>query len=75
MAEISRIMVHDKQMFHTLLAEMRADTCFVEPAAHSLILSRHLERLADHATNIAEEVIFLVKAKLVKHNAYQNLEL
>jgi phosphate uptake regulator len=30
-----------------------------------------VERLADHATNIAEDVIFLVEAKIVKHNALE----
>lgn len=60
----------DRQIFHTLLAEMCADQQVIVPAAHAMILTRHLERLADHATNIAEDVIFLVNAKLVKHNAY-----
>jgi phosphate transport system protein len=39
----------------------------VEPGAHFIVLSRHLERLADHATNIAEDVIFLVEARIVAH--------
>jgi phosphate transport system protein len=60
----------DRQIFHSLLAEMCTDPHVVVPAAHIMILSRHLERLADHATNIAEDVIFFVKARLVKHNAY-----
>ena len=38
-----------------------------KPGAHLLILSRHIERLADHATNIAEDVIFMVDARLVSH--------
>jgi phosphate transport system protein len=48
---------------------MEHDNRLIHPAAHIMILSRHLERLADHATNIAEDVIFLVEARLVKHNA------
>ncbi|HTY59109.1 MAG TPA: phosphate signaling complex protein PhoU [Bacteroidota bacterium] len=59
----------DGGLFFSLVAEMKAHHERVEPAAHILILSRHLERLADHATNIAEDVIFIVEAKLVKHNA------
>ncbi len=59
----------DGGLFHSLVAEMKSHHDRVEPAAHILILSRHLERLADHATNIAEDVIFIVEAKLVKHNA------
>jgi phosphate transport system protein len=35
-----------------------------------LLISRHLERLADHATNIAEEVIYLVEGEIFRHAEY-----
>jgi phosphate transport system protein len=35
-----------------------------------LLISRHLERLADHATNIAEEVIYLIEGEIVRHSNY-----
>jgi phosphate transport system protein len=35
-----------------------------------LLISRHLERLADHATNIAEEVIYLIEGDIIRHAAY-----
>ena len=35
-----------------------------------LLISRHLERLADHATNIAEEVIYLIEGEIIRHGAY-----
>ncbi len=35
-----------------------------------LLISRHLERLADHTTNIAEEVIYLIEGEIVRHNNY-----
>ena len=59
----------DREIFHQLVAEMKGESAKIEPAAHIMILSRHLERLADHATNIAEDVIFLVDAKIIKHHA------
>jgi phosphate transport system protein len=39
-----------------------------------MIVSRCLERLADHATNIAEDVIFMVDALVIKHHADTKLE-
>jgi phosphate transport system protein len=35
-----------------------------------LLISRHLERLADHATNIAEEVIYLIEGEIIRHAQY-----
>ena len=35
-----------------------------------LQISRHMERLADHATNIAEEVIYLIEGEIIRHAAY-----
>jgi len=35
-----------------------------------LLISRHLERLADHTTNIAEEVIYLIEGEIIRHAAY-----
>lgn len=58
----------DAQMFNRMIAEMRASPASIDPAAHIMMISRHVERLADHATNIAEDVIFLVKAKVIKHH-------
>jgi len=56
-------------IFRHLVEEMELSHERIRPAAHMLVLTRHLERLADHATNIAEDVIFLVEARLVKHHA------
>lgn len=59
----------DQQMFQLMVSKMKESPKFIEPAVHLVILSRHLERLADHATNIAEDVIFLVNARIIKHHA------
>jgi phosphate transport system protein len=60
----------DRDMFYLMITKMKESPENVDPASHMMILSRHLERLADHATNIAEDVIFLVNAKIIKHGGY-----
>ena len=55
------------QIFRELLSYMLQDPSTVEPALDLILISRHLERIGDHATNIAEDVIFLVEAKDVRH--------
>jgi phosphate transport system protein len=60
----------NRNIFFRMVRSMEEDPGRIEAASHILILSRHLERLADHATNIAEEVIFLVDARIVKHGSF-----
>ncbi|MGE5860693.1 MAG: phosphate signaling complex protein PhoU [Ignavibacteria bacterium] len=57
----------NKQIFKFLLAKMKADPALIEPCAHLIVLTRHIERLADHSTNIAENLVFFVDAKIVTH--------
>lgn len=47
---------------------MLKDTSLIARAVPLLLTARHLERICDHATNIAEDVIYLVKAKVVRHH-------
>ena len=54
-------------VFRDLLACMLEDGTTVEPALDLILISRHLERIGDHATNIAEDVIFMVSALDVRH--------
>jgi len=54
-------------VFRILLTYMMADPGTIERALGLILVSRNLERIADHATNIAEDVIFLVEAKDVRH--------
>ena len=57
------------QIFRELLTYMLQDAGTIEPALDLVLISRHLERIGDHATNVAEDVIFMVSAKDVRHHA------
>jgi len=57
------------QIFRELLTYMLADPSTIEPALDLILVSRHLERIGDHATNIAEDVIFIVSARDVRHHS------
>jgi phosphate transport system protein len=56
------------QVFRDLLTYMLKDQTTVEPSLDLILVSRHLERIGDHATNIAEDVIFMVSALDVRHH-------
>ncbi|KAF0152566.1 MAG: phosphate uptake regulator PhoU [Ignavibacteria bacterium] len=57
----------NKQNFKFLVSKMQADSSVIEAGAHLLILTRQIERLADHATNIAENLVFFIEARVVTH--------
>jgi phosphate transport system protein len=59
------------QVHRELLTYMMSDPKTIPRAVHLMIVSRCLERIADHATNIAEDVIFMVDALVIKHRADQ----
>ena len=56
-----------EQIFRELLTFMMADAKTIPRAIRLILISRFLERVADHATNIAEMVIYLVDSKMVRH--------
>jgi phosphate transport system protein len=56
------------QVFRELLTYMMADPGTIQRALALILISRNIERIADHATNIAEDVIFLVEARDVRHH-------
>ncbi len=62
------------QVFRELLTYMMADPGTIQRALSLILISRNLERIADHATNIAEDVIFITEAKDVRHHAEQGAE-
>ena len=55
------------QIFRELLTYMLQAPETIEPSLDLILISRHLERIGDHATNVAEDVIFMVSAKDVRH--------
>lgn len=57
------------QMFKIIQERICSHPKQTEPLIHLLSASRHLERIADHATNIAEDVIYMVEGKIVRHKA------
>lgn len=61
------------EIFERLLAGMRQDPADVGPNLQLVLASRYLERLADHATNIAEDIIFWVRGLDVRHGRVANL--
>lgn len=56
------------QVFRDLLNHMLRDPATIEPGLDLVLISRHLERIGDHATNVAEDVIFMVSARDVRHH-------
>ncbi len=56
------------QVFRELLTYMMQDPGTISRAVDLILVGRHLERIADHATNIGEDVIYMVKGKTIKHH-------
>lgn len=56
------------QIFRELLTYMLQNPDTIEPALDLILISRHLERIGDHATNVAEDVIFILSARDVRHH-------
>jgi phosphate transport system protein len=56
------------QVFRELLTYMMQDPGTIARAVDLILVGRHLERIADHATNIGEDVIYMVKGKTIKHH-------
>ena len=57
------------EIIEELRGIMRSSPNLVEPALHLFSATRHIERVADHATNIAEDVVFMVEGVIIRHRA------
>ena len=56
-----------EQLFRELLSFMIEDTRTISRAIRLSFIAKYLERMADHATNIAELVVYLVEGKIIRH--------
>jgi phosphate transport system protein len=62
------------RVFEALLAAMATDPGEAAPNLQFVLASRHLERIADHATNIAEDILFWVRGLEVRHGRAKRIE-
>ena len=68
--EVDRI---NEQVFRELLTYMMEDPKSITRAVDLILISRNIERIADHATNISEDVIFIVQGKNIKHHLQEEV--
>lgn len=57
----------NREVIRELIEQMRTSPEKIEPALSLFSASRHLERVADHATNIAEEAVYMVEGSIIRH--------
>jgi len=57
------------QIFREMLTYMMENSAVIFPAFELILMAKNLERIGDHATNIAEDVIYIVQGRDVRHNA------
>jgi phosphate transport system protein len=61
---------YNDEIIQELVALMKTSPSLIEPGLSLFSATRHLERIADHATNIAEDVVYLVEGEIVRHRPY-----
>jgi len=61
--------LQNREIIQELRRMMRREQELIEPCLHLFSVSRHLERVADHATNIAEDVVYLVEGAIIRHRS------
>ena len=68
--EESKVDAFRDQVFRTLLTYMMADPGTIQRAMSLILIARNLERVGDHATNIAEEAIYIIQGRDVRHTEH-----
>ena len=66
--EENKVDAFRNQIFSTLLDSMKQDPTAIERSLSLILIARNLERIGDHATNIAEEVIYWIAGRDVRHS-------
>jgi len=64
-----------EEAIHGIIAEMKSRSKKVVSGTNLVIVIKHLERISEHCTNIAEYVHFMVNAKIIKHDKHEDLNL
>jgi phosphate transport system protein len=59
---------YNRQIIEQVIQMMKESPEQVEPGLHLFSATRHLERIADHATNIAEDVVYMIEGKIIRHH-------
>jgi phosphate transport system protein len=63
----------NRQVFRELLTFMIEDPSTITRAMELILVGRNLERVADLATNVAEEVVFVAEARIIKHHSEESI--
>jgi phosphate transport system protein len=61
----------NRQMYLKIQETIQREPGQIASLIHLLSVSRHLERIADHATNIAEDIIYMIDGKIIRHQSEQ----
>ena len=66
-SEDDQVDAYNREMYARIKDDLLSQPENINAFLHAVSIGRHLERIADHATNIAEGVIYLVEARIVRH--------
>ena len=55
------------ELLNQLREDMSANPSLIDPGMHMFSCIRHIERVADHATNIAEDIVYLIEGEIIRH--------
>ncbi len=61
---------YNNEIIDEVVAVMKTSPTLIEPGLSLFSATRHLERIADHATNIAEDVVYLAEGEIIRHRSY-----